>query len=101
MSNSFQKITKIDPFCDMTLGEWKPDKKLTNKTQLVFSRSAEINIPENYAQDWICPQTFTKKKIWGKALLSEQRVISKENGMESIQRQIEPCIKGGQMKDVI
>jgi hypothetical protein len=101
MSDSFKKVEKIDPFNDASLGDWKPDKKSTNKEYIAFIRSAEIVIPERYAQEWIDPVTFVKKLIWGKAVLTERKLISKANSSESLQREMHPSIKGGQMKDVI
>jgi hypothetical protein len=101
MSNSFQKVQKVDPFCDLTLGAWKPDKKNTNKGCLAFARSAEITIPEVYAQDWFDPITSVKKKMWGKAILTEQKLINKLTSEESFQRKIEPCEIGCVIKEII
>lgn len=102
MSNSFQKVQKVDPFCDLTLGQWKPDKKQTSKQFLAFKRSAEITVPEIYAQDWHDPITSEKKKIWGKVILTEQKLINKETSEESFQRTIDPSPAGGaQIKEII
>lgn len=102
MSNSFQKVEKVDPFCDLTLGQWKPDKKQTSKQFLAFERHAEIDVPERYAQDWHDPMTAVKKKIWGKVLFTEQKLINKETSEESFQRKIDPSPGGGaQIKEII
>jgi hypothetical protein len=102
MSNSFQKVQKVDPFCEVTLGTWKPDKKQTSKQYLAFQRSAEVNVPEMYAQDWHDPITSVKKQIWGKVILKEQKLINKETSEESFQRTIDPSPNGGaQIKEII
>jgi len=101
MSNSFKKVEKIDPFNDVSLGDWQPDKKHTNKNFIAFSRSAEVNIPERYAQEWYDPVTFEKKLIWGKTVLTERKLISKKNAAESIQRQMEPSLKGSVIQNVV
>ncbi len=98
MSNSFKKIEKIDPFNDASLGEWTMDRKHTNREFLAFVRTAEVNIPERYAQEWIDPVTFKKKIIWGKTILTERKLISKTNSSESIQREMIPQDK---IKDII
>ena len=101
MSNSFKKVEKVDPFNDVSLGDWKPDKKNSNKSFLAFQRTAEVNVPERYAIEWHDPVTFAKKLIWGKTVLTERKLISKDNAAESLQREIYPAIQDGQMKDVI
>lgn len=101
MSNSFKKVEKIDPFNDVSLGEWAADKKHSNKDYMAFSRSAEINIPERYAQEWYDPVTFEKKLIWGRTVLTERKLISKQNSSESIQRFMEPALKGSNIKNIV
>lgn len=101
MSNSFKKIEKVDPFDSVALGDWKPDKKNTNKDVLAFIRTAEITIPEHHAQDWIDPITFNKMKIWGKTVLIERKLISKANSDISLQRKMEPAEKNSYSKKVI
>jgi hypothetical protein len=101
MSDSFKKVEKIDPFNDAALGEWKPDKKNTNKLFIAFSRTAEISIPEMYKQSWKDPITFKDKLIWGKAVLTERKLISKQNSVESLQREMNPSLRGSHVEDVI
>lgn len=95
------KVQKPDPFCDAVLGEFKPDKTHTDKNTLAFSRTGELCISEDYAQPWIDPITFKKKLIFGNLNLVELRLVSKQDGSISYSRQMEPCLKGGQMKDMI
>lgn len=91
---------KPSPFCDSVLGEWLPDKKMTNKDALVFTRKGECNIPENYCQDWIDPITFKRKKIHGKVSLVEHKIVSKKNGDVGYSRSMEPALKGSFIIDV-
>ncbi len=92
---------KPSPFIDAVMGEWKPDKKLSNKDNLVFSRKAELDIAEKYAQDWIDPVSFKKKKVYGKVILEEHKIISKRNGDTSFERRMEPALTGGIVEDMI
>jgi hypothetical protein len=100
-SNSFKKVEKVNLFCDSLLGEWKPNKKQTNKQLLVFSRSAEVTLAEQYAQDWIDPVDFKKKKVFGKVKLVEDKIITKDHGNISFTQLIEPMLQGGVVKDII
>jgi hypothetical protein len=96
-----KQYQKPDPFCDSVLGEWKSDKKRTNKDVLAFSRTAELHVPEQHAQDWIDPVTFDKKKLHGKVRLTEVKLINKHNSELSFNRIIEPALKGAVIDKVI
>lgn len=101
MSNSFKKLEKPDPFCDAFLGEWKPDKKKTDKTFLAFSRTREHVLTEQQAQEWIDPVDFKKKKVWGKVRFTEYKLISKQNGDASFSRNLEPLVlEGATVKEI-
>jgi hypothetical protein len=93
--SNIQNVGKADPFCDKTLGEWKADKKRTNKDVLAFSRTAEIDIAERYAQDWIDPVSFEKMRLYGKVKLTEVKLVNKHNSEISFSRSMEPSLKGG------
>lgn len=86
---------KPDPFNDTALGEWKPDKKRSNKDILAFSRQVELTIAERYAQDWIDPVTFEKKKLYGKVIVTEVKIINKKTSEMSFNRSMEPAMRGG------
>ena len=84
-----------DPFCDAVLGEWKPDKKNTDKDVLAFSRTAELDLAERHSQPWIDPVTLQKKRVYGKVVLTEVKFINKTTSDITLSRSMEPCLKGG------
>jgi hypothetical protein len=90
-----------DPFCEAVLGEFKPDKVKTDKGTLAFARKGELFIAEEYAQKWVDPVTFQNKWIFGNVNLVEWRLVSKLDGSVSYERQMEPCLKGGKLKDML
>ncbi len=95
------KMKKPDPFLESVLGQFKFNKKHPDKNSFVWSRSAEIDIPEDYAQDWIDPVTFKKRLVFGKVKVTEHKFASKESGDIGFQRLLEPALSGGQVKDYI
>lgn len=79
-------MKKPDPYCDSVLGEWIPDKKKSKKSTLAFTRSAELTIAKQYQQDWTDPTTFKKKKVYGKVLLRETKIVNAQTGDISLHR---------------
>jgi hypothetical protein len=79
-------MKKPDPYCDSVLGEWLPDKKKSKKGILAFTRSAELTIAKQYLQDWTDPKTFKKKRVYGKVLLSETKIVNAQTGDIALHR---------------
>lgn len=92
---------KPDPFCDSVLGVFQPDKGNTDKNVYAWYRAAEINITEEYAQDWIDPLTFEKKLVFGKIKLRETKTANRKTGEIGFTRTLDPALKGGKIKDKI
>jgi hypothetical protein len=83
------KVQKIDPYCDSVLGEWKPDKSKTKKGILAFTRSAELTIAKQYFQEWVDPKTFQKKRVYGKVVLHESKLLNAQTGDAAFHRSLD------------
>jgi hypothetical protein len=92
--------SSVQLFNDALLGEWKYDKKGSSGDTLWWVRTAEVNLAEVYAQDYIDPATMKPMKIFGEIKLVQKKAIDKNSSSPSMFNTIEPTAKSI-MKEVI
>jgi len=86
-------MPKVDPYTDKILGEWKQDKKNSKKNIFSYKRSATITLARDYALDWIDPETFKKKRVYGEVTLVEHKSINALNSNINYSRNLELTTK--------
>ena len=82
---------RYEPYCDAVLGDWKfSDKESkSHKGKFVFVRRGEVTLHRDHALDHIDPTTFAKQKVHGVVVLTETKLIDKQNSAESRFRGLE------------
>lgn len=83
-------MAKVDPYTDKVLGIWRYDGKISRESKkFCFKRQATLKLHKDHAQDYYDPKTGEKKIIHGEVVLTEVKMIDKENSDVGIFREIE------------
>lgn len=77
---------KVDLYVDSVMGDWKHDKKSSNKDNMSFKREAPIKLHKDYAVTWTDPEDFKEYHIWGDVVLTEQKLVDAKTSNQTFFR---------------
>lgn len=77
---------KKDYYVDAIMGEWKQDKRKSNKENLCFKREATIKLHKDFAMLYIDPEDFKEYKVHGDVTLTETKLVSTQTSAQTFFR---------------
>lgn len=80
---------KSDYYVDSIMGDWKHDKKQSNKDNLVYTRRVEVKLHRDNAVVHTDPKDMKKYRVYGDVVLTEKKMVSVKTSLPTLFRGVE------------